>query len=588
MVGEVPGPAQAAREANLVRQLQQRRLGRWLRRVVPGIGWIRTYSRANFLPDLLAGITVAAVILPIAMAYGQLAGLPPISGVYASLLALIAYALFGSSRHLVLGPDTTTAALVAVTVAPLANGNMARYAALAAALALLVGALCLIGGFARFGFVANFLSRPILIGYMNGLALLVIASQLGEALGLPVTSHSFFGQLAEVVKQLPELNWASLAISVAVVAMILLLKRYAPRVPGVLIAMGTATLVVALFDLTAHGVATIGPIPSGLPSLQIPVVSFGDLRSLLPAAAGIVLLIFCDTIVTARTFAVRNGYDVDANREFIGLGMSNLAAGVSQGFPISASATRTAANEAAGGQTQATSVVASVVLALMLLFLVRLLSAFPTAALGAILIAAALTLFDISTLYYLYRVRKQDFIIALLTLVGVVTTGLLEGIVFAILVSFLLLLARAVRPHDAVLGQVKGLDGFHDIGDYPESETLSGLIVYRFDAPLFFANAEYFARRVRRLIAEAQSPVEWFIVDAEAITDLDSTAAGIVESVRAELAAGGTVLAVARAKHALQLQFDRMGLTERIGTHHFFPSIRTAVTAFLTRKRQNP
>jgi sulfate permease, SulP family len=268
--------------------------------------------------------------------------------------------------------------------------------------------------------------------------------------------------------------------------------------------------------------------------------------------------------------------------------MSNLTASVSQGFPISASATRTAVNEAAGGQTHAMGVAASLVLALMLLFLVRLLSALPIAALGAILIAAALNLFDIPTLQYLYRARKQDFIIALLTLAGVVTTGLLEGIVFAIVVSFILLLARAVRPHDAVLGQVKGLDGFHDVGDYPESETLSGLIVYRFDAPLFFANAEYFARRVRTLIAQEQSPVDWFILDAEAITDLDSTAAGIVESVRAELAAGGTVLVVARAKHALQIQFDRLGLTERIGKHHFFPSIRTAVAAFLKRNRQNP
>jgi sulfate permease, SulP family len=326
--------------------------------MMPGIGWISTYSRASFPQDLLAGITVAAVILPIAMAYGQLAGLPPIAGVYASLLALVVYALFGSSRHLVLGPDTSTATLVAVTVAPLASGNMARYAALAAALALLVGALCLIGGFARFGFVANFLSRPILIGYMNGLALLVIASQLGEVLGLPVASHNFFGQLAEVVQQLPELSWASLVISITVLAMILLLKRCAPRVPGALIATGTATLVVALFDLTARGVATIGPIPSGLPSLRAPAVSLSDLGSLLPAAAGIALVIFCDTVVTARTFADRNGYDVDANREFIGLGMSNLAASVSQGFPISASATRTAVNEAAGGQTQAMGLVA--------------------------------------------------------------------------------------------------------------------------------------------------------------------------------------------------------------------------------------
>jgi high affinity sulfate transporter 1 len=514
------------------------------------------------------------------MAFGQLAGLPAIVGIYASLLALVAYALFGSSRHLVVGPDTTTAALVAVSITPLASGNLARYAALAAALGLLVGVLCVAAGIARCGFVANFLSKPILLGYMNGLALSVIASQLGTVLGLHIHAHAFFEQLREVVVGLPSLNWASLGISSTVVALILLLKRYAPRIPGALVAVLWATLVVALFHLERYGVTIVGPLPVGLPSLALPIVTLGDLGSLLPAAAGMVLVCFCDTILTARAFASRNGYVVDANRELIGLGMSNVAAGISQGFPVSASGSRTAINETAGGQTQMVSIVASLGLVLTLLSLVSLLSTFPIAALGAILITAALSLIDVSSLRYLYRVRKQDLGIAVVTLVGVLTTGLLEGILFAIVVSFVLLLTRAVRPHDAILGQVKGLDGFHDIGDYPGSKTLDGLVVYRFDAPLFFANAEFFAKRVRALIAESRPPVKWFILDAEAITDLDTTAASTLEAVVSELVAQGIVVALARAKQRLRSQLDRTGLTGRIGQDRCFPSIRTAVAAF--------
>ena len=552
-------------------------------RFVPGIAWMRGYSRARLPGDLLAGVTVAAVVLPIAMAYGQLAGLPAIAGVYASILPLVAYALFGSSRQLMLGPDTSTAALVTATVAPLAAGDGARYAALAALLALLTGALCVVGGMVRLGFVADFLSKPILVGYINGLALSVIASQLGKVFGISFQSSSFLGQLGELLSKLPQTNWLALAIGAGVLATVLLLRRFAPRVPGPLIAVIGATLVAGIFNLDARGVATVGAIPAGLPALQFPAVTLSDVSTLLPAAAGIVLVTFSDAILNARTFAARNGYEINANQELIGLGVADLSAGISQGFPVSGSGTRTAVNDSAGGKTQLVGIVAACSLAVILLFLTAPLSKFPNAALGAVLIAATLSLIDIPTMLYLYHIRKTEFAIAVVTMLGVLTTGLLQSIVLAIGLSLLLLLARTVRPHDAVLGHVRGLDGFHDVGDYPGSETVPGLIVYRFDAPLFFANAHFFRNRVRLLIAEADAPVEWMILDAEAITDMDSTAVEILAAVQSELASADIILAVARAKHHLRDIFDHTGLTAAIGERYFFPSIRTAVGAFLTR-----
>jgi sulfate permease, SulP family len=549
-------------------------------RIAPGIAWMRAYRLADLGHDALAGATLAAVILPIAMAYGRLAGLPPIAGVYTSLAPLVAYAIFGQSRLLVLGPDTSTAALVAAAVLPLAAGSVSRALALAAALALLVGALALIASVARLGFIASFLSRPILTGYINGLALTVITGQLAGVFGVPISGADVFTQLASLARQIGQTNLPTLAVGAGVIALILTLRWFAPRVPGALIAVAGATLVVGAFSLKARGVATIGAIPPGLPAPRLPAVSLADLGALLPDALGITLLTFSDTILNARVFAARNGYSVDANRELAGMGAGNIAASLTQGFPVSASGTRTAVNEAAGARTPLAGIVAAATLGLILLVLTEPMSQFPIAALGGALIAIILPLIDIAAFRQLYLVRRADFAVALVTLVGVITIGLLPGLAIAVALSFLLVLARAVRPHDAVLGKTPGLDGYHDVDDYPESARAPGLLLYRFDGPLFFANASYFQSRLTELIEGLDPPLRWLILDAEAITDIDSTALETLEEVRRFVTERGATLAVARAKSSLRGRLERAGLVASIGSGHFYPSIRTSVAGY--------
>ncbi len=555
---------------------------RWrIERIIPGISWMRAYQRPDLRHDLLAGVTLAAVILPIAMAYGQLAGLPPIAGVYASITPLVIYALFGPSRLLVIGPDTSTAALVAAAILPLAAGDPTHAMALAAGLALLVGAFSLIASVTRLGFVADFLSKPILIGYINGLALSVIAGQLSKLFGVPITSGDFFRQIAELVTKLPQTNLATLAIGVSVLVFIVVLRRVAPRVPGPLIAVAGATVVSSVFQLDAHGVATIGYIPPGLPTPGIPAVSLSELSHMLPDALGITLLTFSDTILNARTFAARNGYMVDANQELVGLGAGNIAAGLTQGFAVSGSGTRTAVNEAAGGRTQLAGVTAAVGLGLILLFLTGPLSRFPSAALGGALIAAILPLIDFAALRHLYHLRRADFAVALVTLLSVLTVGLLPGLAIAVALSFLLVLARAVRPHDAVLGRTPGLDGYHDIDEHPESEREPGLLVYRFDGPLFFANANYFKNQVIELAEGLDPPLRWFILDAEAITDVDSTALETLEEVRRHLTGSGGRGGHRAGEKRDTDRMERAGLVKAIGADHLYPSIRTAVAGYV-------
>jgi high affinity sulfate transporter 1 len=548
--------------------------------LIPGAAWIRRYQRRELPHDALAGLTVAAVIVPIGMAYGQLSGLPPITGLYASLLPLVAYALFGSSRQLIIGPDASSTALMAAAIAPLANGDVDRALDLAALLAVLVGAIAFLGALLRLGFIASFLSKPIVVGYMNGLVLIVIAAQLGKTLGISIHSDAFIGQVFEALSKAGTMNWPTAAVGVGVCVMILLLRRFAPRAPAALLAVVLATLVVAIFHLGAHGVATLGAVPAGLPALHIPRASAGDIGRLTLDALAIALLTFSDTILNARSFARRNGYEVDANGELRGLAAANLAAGISQGYPVSASGARTALSEAAGGRTQMVGLVAALALAGILLWLTPLLADFPVAALGGALIAAVVPLVDVTSLRQMYRIRKADGLVAGVTFIGVLLIGLLEGIALAVGLSLLLVLVRAVRPHDAVLGHVAGIEGFHDTDDYADARTIPGLIIYRFDAPLFFANAERFQSRVLELARIAAPPVTWVLLDAEAITDLDSTAADMLEEVRAELARRGIVLAIARAKRALRDRLAAAGLAEASPDRYFFPSIRSGVAAF--------
>ena len=461
-------------------------IARWL----PGMATLRTY-KASYLPhDLAAGLTLGAVMVPVGLAYGELAGLP-LAGLYGSMLPLLVYALFGSSRQLIVGPDTAMAALVAIAVVPLAPGDPGRLALLAAALGVMVGGLCLLGGVLRLGFVANFLSKPVIVGFMHGLALVIAVAQLPKVLGLKSQGGNTLEQAVSLLHRLGYTNLTALAIGAGTFAVILLCRRFLPMVPGAVVALVGSGLAVVLFHLD---VAVVGRVPTGLPGLSLPAISLGDFESLLPIALVAALLSFSDTVVAARAFAARNRYRVDANQELLAIGVANLVSGLSQGLPISASDSRTAVAEAAGGRTQVTSIVAAIVVACVMLWLAGFLYHLPAAALGGLLMASAWSLCDVGEFRRLWMFRGISLAGALVTLAGVVAMGVMEGILIGVVFSLVLLLRALAFPPDAVLGRTP--DGsWHDPAFRPDAVSVPGLLVYRFAAPLFFANCALFLVR---------------------------------------------------------------------------------------------
>ena len=558
---------------------------RFIETAIPGLRIARTYRRSWLRADLFAGVTIFAMLVPQGMAYGELAGVASVVGLYTAIGALIGYAIFGSSRRLMVGPESSSALLVATAVAPIAaGGGPLRFAVLASLLALLVGVIALVSGLARFGFLADFVSKPILIGYITGVAIVMIAGQLGKLFGIKIASENFFQMIGELLTNLGQTNVLTLVIGLVLLAFLIMLHRFAPKVPGGLIVVVVMTMLSALIQLDKYGVTVVGPIPSGLPQFGLSDFSFADAWKLLPSALILTLIVFTDSVLTARSFAVKQGEKVDANRELIGLGAANILSGCIQGFPASVSQSRTAVNYAAGGKTQLVGIVAAALLVVFLLWFTRLLESLPQVALAAIIIAAAINLIEVKPLYKVYRVRRVEFFLALVTLVGVLSIGILAGVLIAVLLALLVVISRISRPHDAVLGMVEGVDGYQDIEAYTNSETEPGLIVYRFDAPLFFANADYFLSRVQELIATAEYPIKWMLIDAEAIIDIDVTAAEALSTLQSELERKGIVLVISRASQPLQEMLKRAGLTERIGPEHFYPTVRTGVQAFLEQQ----
>ena len=524
---------------------------RWM----PGLVAVRAY-KASFLPhDLAAGLTLGAVMVPVGLAYGELAGLP-LAGLYGSMLPLIAYAIFGSSRQLIVGPDTAMAAIVAVSVAPLALGDPSRLALLAAGLGVMVGVLCLLAGLLQLGFIANFLSKPVIVGFMHGLALVIVGAQLPKVLGIRSQGETTLDQIASVLHRLGDTNLAALAIGAGCFAVILFCRRFLPRVPGTVVALVGSVLAVALLGLDARGVAIVGKIPAGLPGLSLPVLSLADIDALLPVALVAALLSFSDTVVTARAFAARNGYRIDANQELTALGVANLASGLSQGLPISASDSRTAVAEAAGGRTQVTSVVAVLVVAAVSLWLANLLYWLPSASLGGILIASAWTLCDFREFGRLWRFRGISLAAALLTLAGVVVFGLMEGILLGVVFSIVLLLRALAFPPDAVLGRTPD-GGWHDPAHRPDAVPVPGLLVYRFSAPLFFANCSQFQERIERLVAGASHPVKAVVVDGGAIHDVDLMACETLVEVESRLRGRGIRLVFGNLRDRVKRDIER-------------------------------
>jgi SulP family sulfate permease len=510
------------------------------------------------------------------MAYGDLAGVTPVAGLYVALGAMVMHALFGTSKQVVNGPEATAAIMTATAVAPLAGGDAARYAALAALLALLVGVVVLLARVARLGFITDLLSKPVLVGYI------VIGSQLGKMFGIKLESDQFFRQIAELISRLDEAHLLTVAVGVVCMATLLIVRRVNRKIPGPLIVVVGAILASVVFDLAAKGVAVVGPVPPGLPQIAIPAITVQDIFALLPAALALTILIYADEILTSRVFATKHGQKVDANQEFVALGMANIGAGLLTGFPAALSASRTAVSDQMGGKTQWVGLIAAALTVVFLLFFTALLEPLPTAALGAIIIIASIGLIDIAAFRFLRQVRPAEFWLAVITMLGVLTVGVLAGILVAVVLSLILVLYHISRPHDALLDDVDAAGGtvYRGVTDKETALTEPGLIVYRFDAPLVFANAAFFTERLEALIANAGAGLKCIILDAEPISDFDSTAAEALETLDADLERLGVDLWIARANEPLRELLTATGLTKRLGAEHIFPSVRAAVVAY--------
>ncbi len=553
----------------------------------PGLVTLRGYQRAWLRGDLIAGVTVAAYLVPQVMAYAGVAGLPPVTGLWAALAPLACYAVLGSSRLVSLGPESTTALMTAVAIGPLAAGNPARYAAMAAMLALLVGLLAVFAWLARLGFIADLLSLPVLVGYLAGVALIMIAGQLGRLTGVQVTGETFIPQVVSFAGRMAQVNPGDVLIAAAVLVFLFTAQSRWPRLPGPLVAVLLSTAVCAIFGLGQHGVALVGHIPAGLPAPGLPKVDLTDVRELILPALGVLLVAFSDDVLTARAFE-RGSESIDANQELLALGVSNAGAGLLRGFPISSSGSRTAIGLAAGAHTQAYSLTALASILGVLLFARPVLASFPEAALGAIVVYAAVRLINVQAFWKLAAFRRSEFVLALAACAGVLVFDILYGVVAAVALSVAELLWRVGRPHDAVQGLVPGLAGMHDVDDYPQAETIPGLVVYRYDAPLFFANAQDFRRRALAAAGHGPGRARWFVLNTEANVEVDFTALEAVEAVRAELGRRGTIFALARVKQDLLDDLEAFGLAGKIGAQYIFPTLPTAVAAYRQWASQHP
>jgi high affinity sulfate transporter 1 len=554
----------------------------WLR-WVPGLLTLRQYQTGWLSHDIVAGVVLATMLVPVGIAYAVASGLPGIYGLYATIVPLLAYALFGPSRIMVLGPDSSLAAIILAVVYPLSGGDPARAVALAGAMAVVSGAVCILAGAARLGFITELLSKPIRYGYMNGIALTVLISQLPKFFGFSIDGDGPLRKLLAMGGAIVggRANWTTLAIGAGALAVILLLRNN-KRVPGILVAVVGATAVVGLLELAARAdVAVLGPLPQGLPAFALPWIAYADIVPVLLGGAAVALVSFADTSVLSRAYAARTATQVDPNQEMVGLGAANLAAGFFQGFPISSSASRTPVAEAAGARTQLTGVVGAAAVTLLLLLAPNLLRHLPAAALAAVVIASAIGLFEIADLVRIFRIQQWEFWLSVVCFAGVAVFGAIPGIGLAIVIAIIEFLWDAWRPYSAVLGRAKGVAGFHDITRYPDARQIPGLVLFRWDAPLFFANAELFKQRVLDTVAKSVAPVRWLVVAAEPITSVDVTAADAVTELDGTLREAGIELCFAELKDPVKDKFKRFGLFARIGESFFFPTIEAAADSYL-------
>lgn len=554
-----------------------------IERLAPGLGMFRNYRREWLSSDLLAGVSVAAVSLPIGIAYAQLAGFPPVVGIYSCILPPVAYALFGSSRQLIVNPDAAACAIVASTVTPLALGDPTRYLDLAIVLTLMTGVFCILGGLAGLGVIANFLSRPILTGYLNGIALSIIVGQIGLLLGFQIPHGGFFLTLWRAISHISQTHTPTAIVGVSLLALMLIMKKFLKGVPAPLVAAVVGIGAVYFLALTSRGVATVGSVPAGFPEPRIPSVALGDLVHLGYGAAGIMLVSFCSMMTTARGFAAKNGYTIDVNRDMSALGACDLAAGLSSGFVVSGADSRTAVADSSGGKSQMTSIVAAIAMALVLLFFTGPLAYVPTTALAAILISSASGLFDFASMRRYYELSKPEFYQCVIATLGVMTIGVLPGVLIAVTLAMLNLLARASKPNNVVLGVIEGQKHVYAV-EGEGGTSLPGLIIYRFDAALVFFNADFMKGRVDSVLADATTPPTYFLFNAEACPMLDVSGAEALGSIHTKLRELGIGFGISRANGFFRAMLERSGVADEIGEENLFGTVHAGVKAFRAKE----
>ncbi len=576
-----PQPPEPGRIPRQQKSADQRGWIRWL----PGLQTLRSYEVAWLRHDIVAGLVLTTMLVPVGIAYAVASGVPGIYGLYATIIPLLAYALFGPSRILVLGPDSSLAAVILAVVLPLSGGDPMRAIALAAMMAVVSGIVCIVAGLARLGFITELLSKPIRYGYMNGIALTVLISQLPKLFGFSIDSDGPLRNLWAIASAVLEgmSNWTTFAVGAATLAVILLLKGH-KRIPGILVAVVGATVVVGVLELAARAdVSVLGSLPQGLPAFAIPWITAADIVPVLTGGLAVALVSFADTSVLSRVYAARTRTYVDPNQEMVGLGVANLAAGFFQGFPISSSSSRTPVAEAAGSKTQLTGVVGALAVALLLVVAPDLLQNLPTSALAAVVIASAIGLFEFADLRRIYRIQRWEFWLSVVCTVGVAVLGAIPGIGLAILIAVIEFLWDGWRPYSAVLGRADGVKGYHDITRYPDARQIPGLVLFRWDAPLFFANAELFQGRVLEAVSNSPTPVRWLVVSAEPVTSVDVTSADMLAELDETLQAAGIELCFAGMKDPVKDKLKRFGLFARLGEELFFPTVGSAVSGYLKR-----
>jgi high affinity sulfate transporter 1 len=559
-----------------------------LARVAPGLAKLLSYDFSeNFRHDLLAGLSVAAVALPVAFAYAQLAGFDPVVGLYSSILPLVAYAIFGTSRQLIVNPDAAVCAMIAAAVAPLAGGDNELYWSLSVAVTFLAGLYCIAASFLRLGVMADFLSKPILVGFLNGVAISICLGQIGKLLGFSIESKRIIPQLIEIIGKLPQTQIPTLAVSATCMAVLIAMARFFPRLPAALITLIGAGIVAALLELNQYGVAILGPVRAGLPPLRLPTFPQDDILSLLGSSAGLALVLFSSGMLTARSFASKGRYEIDADREFAAFGVANIASALSQGFAVTGADSRTAMANAAGGRTQVTGLVAAATIAIVLLFLTGPIQYIPIAALGALLVVASLSLFDTQTLREIWKIDREEVALAVVTTLGVVAAGAINGIMIAVGLALVRFVKLTARPRDEVLGVVEGLPGFHSIERHAGAKTLPGLVLYRFNGPLTFFNADYFKTRALAAADAAGPGIRWFVIDSIPISQIDITGLYAFRDLRETFNSRGISLLLAGRRTEFLNWLREADLYRPEHETSIYPTLRQALKAYQREMHQS-